>query len=199
MVGLVRRSTKSSRLTAGKYVVHSYILILTNAEDAQNPAEFGFAKRHPWQSWRERYKKNSQRLDLMIADMVAADPPPADGKGLFLYSRLENNRQYHERRMKNLYRLDDDEEEEYDAEEQQENHEHQLGENVQQHLSPARPPADQRAESRHIDSGVHRLQAQHATKPSRRRRSAPVHMLQHQHEDLDDTGEFKSTVHSDDE
>ena len=182
-------------------MIPSNILNLTNTEDAQNPAEFGSAKRHPWQSWRERYKKHWPRLDPIIADMVAKNPPPADGKGLYQYSRFENHKQYLALIGQTLYRFDDEEEEEEeeDAEEQQENNEHPLGENAQRHLSPARPPANQRAESRRIDSGVHRLQAQHATKPSRRRRSAPVHMLQHQHEDLDDTGEFKSTVHSDDE
>ena len=96
-------------------MIPSNILNLTNTEDAQNPAEFGSAKRHPWQSWRERYKKHWPRLDPIIADIVAKDPPPADGKGLYQYSRFENHKQYLALIGQTLYRFDDEEEEE-DAE-----------------------------------------------------------------------------------
>jgi hypothetical protein len=52
--------------------------------------EFGqykWAYRHPKDGWRERYRKNRDRMDKRVAQIVEENPPPPDGKGLYKYRR----------------------------------------------------------------------------------------------------------------
>lgn len=52
--------------------------------------EFGqykWAYRHPKDGWRERYRKNRDRMDRRIAQIVEENPPPPDGKGRYKYRR----------------------------------------------------------------------------------------------------------------
>lgn len=58
---------------------------------AQRP-EYAWAKRHTVQSWQEHYKKNREHLDEMVAAIVAENPPPADGKCSYPYSRKRTRR-----------------------------------------------------------------------------------------------------------
>ena len=44
--------------------------------------------RHTWQSWRERYKKNSARLDILIAQIVEQKKPLHGEKGQYGYVRM---------------------------------------------------------------------------------------------------------------
>ena len=48
--------------------------------------------RHTWQSWRERYKKNSARLDVAIANIVSRRPVVPGEKGQYGYVRLVEER-----------------------------------------------------------------------------------------------------------
>ena len=48
--------------------------------------------RHTWQSWRERYKKNSARLDVVIANIVSQRPVVPGEKGQYGYVRLVEER-----------------------------------------------------------------------------------------------------------
>lgn len=43
--------------------------------------------RHTWQSWRERYKKNSKRLDTKISEIVEQKKPAHGAKGQYGYVR----------------------------------------------------------------------------------------------------------------
>lgn len=49
--------------------------------------EYAWVTRHTWQSWRERYKKNSQRLDTMIQAIVEQKKPTLGEKGQYGYVR----------------------------------------------------------------------------------------------------------------
>ena len=52
--------------------------------------EFGqytWARRHTKDGWRERYRKNQERLDNRIAEIVEGNPPVPDGKGQYKYRR----------------------------------------------------------------------------------------------------------------
>ncbi|TBU29335.1 hypothetical protein BD311DRAFT_720911 [Dichomitus squalens] len=167
----------------------------------KNEHEFGWARRHTWHSWRERYRKNDARLDPIIDQIVAANPPPVDGKGLYEYSRLVNAKQHYEFMKKNQYQPSDEEEdyEDTDAEEQQENDELPGEEDAQRHPSPAQASVGRNAERRQTDFGPRRLPGPSSTKPPYGRRSAPGNMARPRHQDLDDTGEFQSTVGLDDD
>ena len=46
-----------------------------------------WASRHPKDGWRERYRKNRDRMDKRIAQIVEKNPPPPDGKGRYRYRR----------------------------------------------------------------------------------------------------------------
>ncbi|TDL18896.1 hypothetical protein BD410DRAFT_792678 [Rickenella mellea] len=48
---------------------------------------YPWAARHTWHSWRERYKKNLARFDVRIQKIVAKNPPPPNGKGLYPLTR----------------------------------------------------------------------------------------------------------------
>ena len=79
---LMERSGVSSRSTCPHL-----LLIRRN----QHPG-LSWANRHTAQSWQEHYKKNRERLDAIVAEIVKENPPPADGKGLYMYSRDRTRR-----------------------------------------------------------------------------------------------------------
>jgi hypothetical protein len=49
--------------------------------------EYAWVSRHTWQSWRERYKKNAERLDKVIARIVEQKMPQRGEKGQYGYVR----------------------------------------------------------------------------------------------------------------
>ncbi|OCH85468.1 hypothetical protein OBBRIDRAFT_312276 [Obba rivulosa] len=54
--------------------------------------EFQWAKRHPWQAWRERYKTRQDLLDPIIDELVKQFPPREDGKGQYHLDRRFSRR-----------------------------------------------------------------------------------------------------------
>ncbi|KAF8529674.1 hypothetical protein BU17DRAFT_8045, partial [Hysterangium stoloniferum] len=48
---------------------------------------YPWAQRHPWQSWRERYKNNVPRFRKLINAHLALHPAPENGKGLHGFVR----------------------------------------------------------------------------------------------------------------
>jgi len=50
-------------------------------------SQYSWAHRHPKDGWRERYRKNQERLDNRIAEIVEGNPPAPDGKGQYKYRR----------------------------------------------------------------------------------------------------------------
>ncbi|KAI6132700.1 hypothetical protein EV401DRAFT_214576 [Pisolithus croceorrhizus] len=54
--------------------------------------EYAWVTRHTWQSWRERYKKNSVRLDNLIAAIVDQKKPAHGEKGQYGYVRKAEER-----------------------------------------------------------------------------------------------------------
>jgi len=57
-----------------------------------NESGYSWVNRHTWQSWRERYKKNSARLDVTIANIVSQRPVVPGEKGQYGYVRLVEER-----------------------------------------------------------------------------------------------------------
>ncbi|KAH8997533.1 hypothetical protein EDB92DRAFT_1933491 [Lactarius akahatsu] len=55
--------------------------------DMANDPEYTRVTRHTWQSWHERYKKNSQRLDTLIQAIVEQKKPSLGEKGQYGYVR----------------------------------------------------------------------------------------------------------------
>ncbi|KAF8912817.1 hypothetical protein CPB84DRAFT_466280 [Gymnopilus junonius] len=55
--------------------------------DLSSDPEYAWVTRHTWQSWRERYKKNSARLDAIIARIVEQKKPIPGEKGQYGYVR----------------------------------------------------------------------------------------------------------------
>jgi hypothetical protein len=53
-----------------------------------NEPGYNWVNRHTWQSWRERYKKNSARLDVAIANIVSRRPVLPGEKGQYGYVRF---------------------------------------------------------------------------------------------------------------
>ncbi|KAH9978448.1 hypothetical protein BJV74DRAFT_859231 [Russula compacta] len=49
--------------------------------------QYSWAHRHPKDGWRERYRKNQDRLDKRIAEIVKKNPPAYGGKGLYMSRR----------------------------------------------------------------------------------------------------------------
>jgi hypothetical protein len=49
--------------------------------------QYTWARRHTKDGWRERYRKNQERLDNRIAEIVEGNPPAPDGKGQYKYRR----------------------------------------------------------------------------------------------------------------
>lgn len=62
--------------------------------------EFAWVSRHTWQSWRERYKKNAERLDKMIAAIVEQKRPQPGEKGQYGYVRQAEETQKLRRKRK---------------------------------------------------------------------------------------------------
>ncbi|KAF8441484.1 hypothetical protein L210DRAFT_3537300 [Boletus edulis BED1] len=65
-------------------------------------SEYAWVTRHTWQSWRERYKKNSGRLDNMITAIVEQKKPAHGEKGQYGYVRQaeEKTRRSRKKRAK---------------------------------------------------------------------------------------------------
>ncbi|KAF8807554.1 hypothetical protein BYT27DRAFT_7189632 [Phlegmacium glaucopus] len=55
--------------------------------DLSGDPEYAWVSRHTWQSWRERYKKNAERLDNIIASIVEQKKPAPGEKGQYGYVR----------------------------------------------------------------------------------------------------------------
>ncbi|KII93243.1 hypothetical protein PLICRDRAFT_384450 [Plicaturopsis crispa FD-325 SS-3] len=55
--------------------------------DMAHDPDYSWVTRHTWQSWRERYKKHSERLDNDIAAIVDEKKPDLGGKGQYGYVR----------------------------------------------------------------------------------------------------------------
>lgn len=64
-----------------------YTLCRSNWFQVNEPG-YGWVNRHTWQSWRERYKKNSARLDVAIANIVSRRPVLPGEKGQYGYVRF---------------------------------------------------------------------------------------------------------------
>ncbi|KIJ45600.1 hypothetical protein M422DRAFT_29722 [Sphaerobolus stellatus SS14] len=57
------------------------------------PDLYPWSARHPWQSWRERFKNNSNRFTRRIADYVRENPiAPEDNKGLHGFVRASTSK-----------------------------------------------------------------------------------------------------------
>ena len=59
----------------------------THPFQADEFGQYKWAHRHPEGGWRERYRKNRDRMDKRIAQIVEESPPPPDGKGRYMYRR----------------------------------------------------------------------------------------------------------------
>ena len=59
----------------------------THPFQADQFGQYKWAHRHPKGGWRERYRKNRDRMDRRIAQIVENNPPPLDGKGRYKYRR----------------------------------------------------------------------------------------------------------------
>ena len=59
----------------------------THPFQADEFGQYKWAFRHPKDGWRERYRKNRDRMDKRIAQIVEKNPPPPDGKGRYVYRR----------------------------------------------------------------------------------------------------------------
>ncbi|KAI9462390.1 hypothetical protein BJY52DRAFT_145185 [Lactarius psammicola] len=68
--------------------------------DMANDPEYSWVTRHTWQSWRERYKKNSQRLDTLIQAIVEQKKPSLGEKGQYGYVRKPEEKPKRSRRRK---------------------------------------------------------------------------------------------------
>ncbi|KAJ7042433.1 hypothetical protein C8F04DRAFT_1030050 [Mycena alexandri] len=68
--------------------------------ELNNEPEFAWVARHTWQSWRERYKKNSSRFDGLIAAIVAQKKPMPGEKGQYGYVRQPEEKQKKPRKKK---------------------------------------------------------------------------------------------------
>ncbi|KAG6850837.1 hypothetical protein H0H93_008140, partial [Arthromyces matolae] len=55
--------------------------------EQSNDPDYAWVTRHTWQSWRERYKKNAARLDIVIAAIVERKKPAPGEKGQYGYVR----------------------------------------------------------------------------------------------------------------
>jgi hypothetical protein len=64
--------------------------IETHPLQADKFGQYEWAHRHPESGWRERYRKNRDRMDKRIAQIVQDNPPPPDGKGRYMYRRYGN-------------------------------------------------------------------------------------------------------------
>ncbi|EKM83753.1 hypothetical protein AGABI1DRAFT_117233 [Agaricus bisporus var. burnettii JB137-S8] len=69
----------------------------------QTDPEYSWVSRHTWQSWRERYKKNASRLDVIIARIVEEKRPAQGQQGQYGYVRQpeEKPKRQRKKRFKN--------------------------------------------------------------------------------------------------
>jgi hypothetical protein len=83
------------------YVASSRFLsfLALRAMQANDP-EYSWVTRHTWQSWRERYKKNSQRLDTLIQAIVEQKKPSLGEKGQYGYVRKPEEKPKRSRKRK---------------------------------------------------------------------------------------------------
>jgi hypothetical protein len=58
--------------------------------------QYAWARRHPKDGWRERYRRNQERLDKRITRIVEKNPPSLDGKGQYMSRRYGRIVQDHE-------------------------------------------------------------------------------------------------------
>ncbi|KAL7282908.1 hypothetical protein ACG7TL_002325 [Trametes sanguinea] len=79
----------------GRLGIKPYLRLVEKAY--HDDLDFKWAARHPADSWRERYKTQRERLDPIIDALVKANPPPADGKGVWPYDRRVNHRSIYAR------------------------------------------------------------------------------------------------------
>jgi len=68
--------------------------------DMASDPEYAWVTRHTWQSWRERYKKNSQRLDALIQAIVEQKKPTLGEKGQYGYVRKPEEKPKRSRKRK---------------------------------------------------------------------------------------------------
>ncbi|KAF5390342.1 hypothetical protein D9757_002781 [Collybiopsis confluens] len=66
--------------------------------EMRNHPEFTWVTRHTWQSWRERYKKNADRLDKIIDSIVTTTKPTQGEKWQYGYVRQDDERPKKKRR-----------------------------------------------------------------------------------------------------
>ena len=73
--------------------------------------EYAWVSRHTWQSWRERYKKNAERLDTIIASIVEQKKPAQGEKGQYGYVRQaeEKPKRIRKKRVKATESMNPDE------------------------------------------------------------------------------------------
>ncbi|KAI1791565.1 hypothetical protein LXA43DRAFT_1082619 [Ganoderma leucocontextum] len=166
--------------------------VIQLAKDTQDP-ELAWALRHPADSWRERYKKNRDRLDPIIDQIVKDNPPPPDGKGLYHLSRHANHKQPHAEFMHQNAKAQFDEEEEEEEEEEEDAAgefvaQPEDGEDGEEYHPFKKPQPARRSDRRRTDISPqkHREGSQRGD-----RRSAPGHMAQRQTRELSPTGEFQ--------
>src|SRR6266498_3234222 len=69
--------------------------------------EYSWVSRHTWQSWRERYKKNAERLDKVIATIVEQKRPQPGEKGQYGYVRQAEEKQKRSNKKQKGKREDD--------------------------------------------------------------------------------------------
>lgn len=71
-----------------RFVLRACLALCGSELDQVNEPGYSWVSRHTWQSWRERYKKNSARLDVAIANIVSRRPVIPGEKGQYGYVRL---------------------------------------------------------------------------------------------------------------
>ncbi|KAK2461798.1 hypothetical protein APHAL10511_006261 [Amanita phalloides] len=64
--------------------------------------DYAWVSRHTWQSWRERYKKNAARLDVLIAEIVEQKKPVHGEKGQYGYVRMAEEKPKRQRKKKEV-------------------------------------------------------------------------------------------------
>ncbi|KAF6766348.1 hypothetical protein DFP72DRAFT_15044 [Ephemerocybe angulata] len=75
-------------------------------EQAGEP-EYSWVTRHTWQSWRERYKKNAARLDVMITAIVEQKRPAQGEKGQYGYVRQPEEKPKRTRKKRKADQIDE--------------------------------------------------------------------------------------------
>ena len=91
--------------------VYTDVVMFVRFSKADEGLNYEWAKRHTWQSWRNRYKKNQTEFDERINDHLRIYPPHPDGKGEYVYRRIPNASQTRGERSRRVQEDDVDEEE----------------------------------------------------------------------------------------